>query len=302
MKIAFVSVGQTPRTDVVSDLLASLNADATAVEIGGLDELSPAEIDALRMKPGESAIVTKLRDGSDIILSKPRMSDRLAEIVSRFGSTEFDLVVVLSTGLFRDFDSRCMTVNAQRAIEAGIAALAAQGSRVGIIQPIPQQLGDPGGRDMSAYNVEKSYASPGDEARLAVAVAELSGCEIIVLNSIGYSEADRLLAARLSGLPVVQARRLIGSAMRMLIDARRPAAHRGGSPELTSRMERLTRRERQVMSLAAEGLSNKAIARQLAISPKTVEIHRSKVMSKLEVPSTAALIRLVLAADDQGLV
>jgi DNA-binding NarL/FixJ family response regulator len=59
---------------------------------------------------------------------------------------------------------------------------------------------------------------------------------------------------------------------------------------------RLTPRERQVLSLVAEGLSNKAIARQLGISPKTVEIHRSNVMSKMEVTSSGALIRMVVSA------
>ncbi len=47
----------------------------------------------------------------------------------------------------------------------------------------------------------------------------------------------------------------------------------------------------------AEGLTSKAIGRQLAISPKTVEIHRSKVMGKMEVGSLGALIRLVMAAE-----
>ena len=68
------------------------------------------------------------------------------------------------------------------------------------------------------------------------------------------------------------------------------------SGEFAERVNRLTPRERQVMSLAAEGLSNKAIARQLGISPKTVEIHRSHVMAKMEVTSSAALIRLVVQA------
>ena len=47
----------------------------------------------------------------------------------------------------------------------------------------------------------------------------------------------------------------------------------------------------------AEGLSSKAIGRQLAISPKTVEIHRSNVMGKMEAASLGALIRLVVSAE-----
>jgi FixJ family two-component response regulator len=50
------------------------------------------------------------------------------------------------------------------------------------------------------------------------------------------------------------------------------------------------------MSLVSEGLSNKAIARQLDISPRTVEIHRAKRMDKMGASSVGALIRLVLAS------
>jgi protein AroM len=54
------------------------------------------------------------------------------------------------------------------------------------------------------------------------------------------------------------------------------------------------------MSLVAEGLSNKAIARQLGISPRTVEIHRARMMEKMGAASAGALIRMVLAAQHAG--
>jgi len=53
----------------------------------------------------------------------------------------------------------------------------------------------------------------------------------------------------------------------------------------------LTPREQQVMRLLAEGHSTKQIAENLFISPKTVENHRSNIMSKLEVHSTMELVR-----------
>jgi DNA-binding NarL/FixJ family response regulator len=53
----------------------------------------------------------------------------------------------------------------------------------------------------------------------------------------------------------------------------------------------LTVRERQVVQLIAEGHSNKAIAKLLSISLKTVETHRSAVMRKLNLRSSAALVR-----------
>ena len=56
----------------------------------------------------------------------------------------------------------------------------------------------------------------------------------------------------------------------------------------------LTSRERQIVQLIAEGHSNKAIAELLGISVKTVETHRATVMGKLNLPSSAGLVRYAI--------
>jgi two-component system, NarL family, response regulator NreC len=56
----------------------------------------------------------------------------------------------------------------------------------------------------------------------------------------------------------------------------------------------LTNRERQVLSLAAKGLSSSDIAQQLNISPRTVESHRAKFMHKLNLSNHTDLIRFAL--------
>jgi two-component system response regulator FixJ len=62
------------------------------------------------------------------------------------------------------------------------------------------------------------------------------------------------------------------------------------------RMESLTARERQVLDLIMEGASNKVIAAKLAISPRTVEIYRANVMSKMRADSLSELIRTTITA------
>ncbi len=62
------------------------------------------------------------------------------------------------------------------------------------------------------------------------------------------------------------------------------------------RLERLSLRERQVVHWLVEGSSNKEIARSLEISPRTVEIHRAKLMGKLGVHSASEVVRLSLDA------
>jgi len=58
----------------------------------------------------------------------------------------------------------------------------------------------------------------------------------------------------------------------------------------------LTPREREVMALLAEGNSNKEMARVLGTSPRTIDVHRARVLQKLDVETLPDLVRLVLAA------
>lgn len=69
---------------------------------------------------------------------------------------------------------------------------------------------------------------------------------------------------------------------------------REGNEGFAERLTALTERERDVLEQVAKGLSSKAIARVLDISYRTVELHRCHIMEKLQVRSTAELIRLVI--------
>lgn len=62
--------------------------------------------------------------------------------------------------------------------------------------------------------------------------------------------------------------------------------------QMSTRYERLTEREREILSLVADGRTSKEIARALGISPRTVEVHRSHIMEKLDAGSLADLIRI----------
>lgn len=67
-------------------------------------------------------------------------------------------------------------------------------------------------------------------------------------------------------------------------------------PPSARRLALLSPRERQVMLGLVAGQANKAIGRELGISPRTVEIHRANLMAKLECRSLAEVVRMALVA------
>ena len=58
--------------------------------------------------------------------------------------------------------------------------------------------------------------------------------------------------------------------------------------------ETLTNREREILQMAAEGMTTSAIAKRLSISPRTAELHRSRMMDKLGLNNQTELIRYAL--------
>lgn len=67
------------------------------------------------------------------------------------------------------------------------------------------------------------------------------------------------------------------------------------SAEIHGRIAKLTPREKQVMGLVVSGKSNRIIAEELGVSPKTVEVHRANVMQKMQADSLAQLVKMVVA-------
>jgi two-component system, LuxR family, response regulator FixJ len=92
---------------------------------------------------------------------------------------------------------------------------------------------------------------------------------------------------------------LVASIKRALDAAQASLNASAEAHDAASRIAALTDREKQVMDLMAAGRPNKIIAYELDISPRTVEIHRARVMEKMHAKSLAELVRMVVAAQGQ---
>lgn len=88
--------------------------------------------------------------------------------------------------------------------------------------------------------------------------------------------------------------RLIGMIETALSRAEPGIKNNAATLEIQSRIANLSPRERQVMDGLIAGLSNKQIAKEYDISPRTIEVYRANVMTKMQAASLSELVRLAM--------
>ena len=87
---------------------------------------------------------------------------------------------------------------------------------------------------------------------------------------------------------------LLDRVQRALVKDAESRATLGEHSRIRAHLESLTAREREVLDLMTKGKQNKAIAQDLGVSPRTIEIHRARVMEKMHAQSVAELVRMML--------
>ena len=177
---------------------------------------------------------------------------------------------------------------------------------------------------MDSVNIEHEIYASGDEF-LENAAEQRPGCLVLDIRmpGLGGLELQEELIRRGSSLPIIF---ITGHGdVPMAVDAMQKGAvdfiqkpfrdqdlldrvhealrtdqerreEQQAHAEVTERLARLTNREREVFDLVVTGKPNKVIAYDLGVSQRTVEIHRARVMEKMQARSLADLVKMHMTA------
>jgi len=142
---------------------------------------------------------------------------------------------------------------------------------------------------------------PGMDGVQLLKALKAMGCILPVIVITGHADVTVAVQAMKSGAADFIQKpfesELILRLVRACLEDNDDAVDAGAKRDrVLRRIESLTVRERQVLDMIMQGASNKVIAANLDISPRTVEIYRANVMSKMRADSLSDLIRMTLSS------
>jgi len=207
-RAAFITIGQAPRPDIMDEMRPAWDDQLDIEEHGALDGLTPAEVEELSPAREETPLVSRLANGSEVILRDEAIHARIEALVARLDDVDLDFLVLLCTGRFDRLRSRHLVVKAQTVVDNGVDALRASTSRVGVLVPDEAQRDQHGGLS--------SHASPYSADRFDEAARELAGADLIVLHCMGYTGEHKRRVAASSGKPVLLAREMVATTVSWL--------------------------------------------------------------------------------------
>ena len=215
-RVAFLNIGQSPRDDVVPELLDESDLDVEVHEFGALDGHTQEQIEALAPAEGGYRLVSRLRNGREVLLSRDWVAKRLQELLDRVDAEGYDLAVLLCTGSFPELHCRTLLVEAGRVVDAMVDALAEGRRRIGVLVPDKSQAQHWSGATAGGAPCIASFASPYTDMRFREAADEVADAEFIVMHCMGYNRAMRREVAEHSGKPVLLSRSVVAGTLRQL--------------------------------------------------------------------------------------
>jgi protein AroM len=300
-RVAFVTIGQTPRPDLCVEVAKLVGVPIEYDEFGALDGIPPADLLPARAVTS-TPLVTRLSGGMSIEVDRDLVHANLQRVIGIIDRSGYDLIALVSTGIYTEFCTKTPLVHGQRVIDTWLATFTGSGTEIGVFFPLPCQAAGPY-RSIQAVHIGNALPATlcQGPANMDLRDAPAGSASLILLHSVGFSEDLANSVAMTSGKPVVTARRVIAGAIGLRlqeIERRRAMLAQHADRDTGGHMPvpdvSLTRREEQVLALVFEGHSNKAIARHLSISHRTVEIHRSRAIAKFGATSTLELMRRAL--------
>lgn len=222
MKIGAITVGQSPRVDVTSDIMSIFGEKVELLEIGALDGLSYEEIARFAPEKDDYILVSRMNDGGSVTFAEKHILNRIQECIHTLEERGVAIILFFCTGDFPvEFESKVPLIYPNRVLSA-IVPLLTRKSSIIVLAPSVLQIEQTRERWSSLVDEVTVYgASPyGDieEIRMVADKITASEGDLVILDCIGYTQEMKDIISRVAKKPVILPRTLAARLISELTD------------------------------------------------------------------------------------
>jgi protein AroM len=220
-RIGFVGVGQSPRDDIMPGIKEILGEDVEVVEKGALDGLSKDTIKSFYPKQGMTFLCTRLSDGTQVVIAEEDIIPKVQTKIEELNREKAELIVLLCTGHFPRFESRCLLLEAQKVVDRSVEALITDQNTMGLLVPLSEQR-EIAKQNLSHITPHITVASaspyhPMDETQRAAEALKAKKVDLVVMHCMGYTKAHKKIVKEVTGKPVLLANSIVARTAAELI-------------------------------------------------------------------------------------
>jgi len=220
LKVGVVTIGQIPREDLMPQLTEDMGSSIQILEAGALDGMSKEEVAKIAPGPDDYVLVTRLRDGTPVKISKQAIIPRIQKRITRLEDEGAEVILLLCTGEFPEFKSKRLIVRPDRILDSFVRSVVGRG-KIGVVAPALEQVPmmkrkwGREGLDVVVRSVNP-YVKTDELGAIAEELARAS-VDLIILDCMGFRKDSREKVRRITGKPVVLPSSLLAHSVRQLV-------------------------------------------------------------------------------------
>lgn len=218
--IGLLTIGQSPRDDVLPGLLEILGEGYEITEAGALDDLTLEDINKVEFQHDDYILVSRMRDGTEVKFTKRFVLPLLQDKILMLEKQGVKLIVIMCTGKFPKFKSDGLVVTPQEILKGVVEGTLKEG-RLGVVFPAAEQVSEADeSLNMKGVEVYADHMSPYDQEIEVYPLARRlknKNLDLIFLNCFGFNSHVKKVISEETGVPVIQSNALIARVLKELI-------------------------------------------------------------------------------------
>lgn len=220
-RIGVITIGQSPRPDVIGEIVRVLGKGYEVVETGALDDETVEELRKIKFNPGERLLVTRLRDGQEIKISHELVVSKIQGCVDFLEKKKVEVILLLCTGKFPEFNSKHLIIQPSEIVRGTVAASIRRG-KLAVILPareqIPKLRSDAYGAEVKVYYDSASPYGSIEELKEMAKRVKKEDVDLVFLNCMGFTYEMKSIVREITKKPVIQSSALVGRVLQEIIE------------------------------------------------------------------------------------